>query len=246
MVNRPKPAAPKPVWLSESDVRSLVNQARKAKADLLGIIEGIEAAVSSRRETLAKQLSSLDIRARMQAIDSTASTLKAEQKAATNLRRTELLRSLGRMNDTAKAALPLYESPVAMLLRRTVASERRRTIHANLEAAGQAELKAFAGLAMASNDLEMAAAVVSRLHAITPPSARPVPPRVVADEMMGELQREMQGGLMEVDRIMSEAFLANRLFESGRSGSSGVGTIGIALKNRHIAAVGGKAVGDDV
>ena len=172
-MNAPKAPA---TWLSEHDVRNLVLSARKAKASLIAIITGIEGRVAARRDVLNRSLSDLDTKARLAALDSAASKIKAEEKAATNKQRTLILRELARMNDQAKGAIPCYESSVQMLLRDTIASTKRATIFQNLKAAGPVELKAFASLAIATGDKDMGAAVVGRLHAVSPlPPARSVP-----------------------------------------------------------------------
>lgn len=234
-----------PVWLSEAQVRDLVVSARKAKASLVALIAGIDSKVEARRETINKSLGDLDVKDRLRAVDASVSKLKADEKLATNVQRTEILRSIARMNETAQGAIQFYDNPVAMVLRETIASTKRVTIFQNLEAAGPVELKAFASLAIASKDKDMAAAVIGRLHAVQPASARPVSPRVVADALVGEVQREMHGALLEVDSILQAAVLVNRIFEAGRSGSSGIGTVEAALKARRIAAVGGARVEDD-
>lgn len=92
--------------------------------------------------------------------------------------------------------------------------------------------------------MDLGAAVIAKLHTITPSTARPVSPRYVADALVGELQRELHGGLLEVDSIMTEAALADRLFSQGRSGSTGISTVEAALKRRRLAEVGGKRVDD--
>lgn len=145
------PKAPS-VWLNATQVRDLVLSARKAKASLIAIITGIEERVAARRDVLTKSLSDLDTKARLVAIDSAATKIKADEKIATNAQRTEILRSLARMNEQAKGAIPFYESSVQMLLRETIASSKRATIFQNLEAAGPVELKAFASLAIATAD----------------------------------------------------------------------------------------------
>lgn len=234
---------PAPVWLSEHDVRALVVAARKAKADLLTIIADVDARVAKRRDELTKSLSDLGTAARLQAIDAAASTLKITLKNETNPRRVELLRAIARMNAQAQAAVEFWENPVHVVLRQTIASAKRSTVADNLAAAGPAELKAFASLAVATGDVDLASAVISKLHAITPSTARPVSPRYVADALVGELSRELHGGLLEVDSIMTEAALANRLMEQGRSGSAaGIGSVEAALKRRRLEAVGGKVI----
>ena len=235
---------PTPVWLSAEQVRETVQKARRAKAELLAILAGIDAKVEKRREELNRSLSDLGTKARLAAIDASAATLKITLKNETNPRRVELLRAIARLNESAKAAIPLYDNPVTMLMRATVASDRRVTIAANIEASGKTELGMFAGLAVASKDQAMAAAVVSRPHGIKPMSARPASPRAVADAILGEEQRELYAALLECDAIMTEAALANRLMESGRSGASGIATVEAALKARRIAEVGGKRVDD--
>lgn len=130
-------------------------------------------------------------------------------------------------------------------MRQTVASTRRATITANLEASGKRELGMFASLAISAKDAEMAAAAIAKLHTIVPASARPVSAKHVADALVGNLSRELHGALLEVDSLLTEAVLANRIFESGRSGSSGIGSVELALKRRRDAAVGGMRVEDD-
>lgn len=241
-MNIPTPA---PTWLSEAQVRTLVQNARKAKADLLVVIEGIDTKIAERRQVLTTSLADLDTKARLAAIDSAASTVKATLKAESNPRRTELLRSLARMADTARSAVQFWDNPVAIVLRETIASEKRATIFQNLASAGPVELKGFASLSVAAKDKDMAAAVIARLHGISPSSARPVSPRAVADELVGELQREMHLALLEVDGLLQEAVVSDRLFEQGRSGSNGIGSVALALKNRRLAEVGGKRVEDE-
>lgn len=235
---------PTPVWLSEAQVRDLVVSARKAKASLLAVIAGIDEKVSKRRDQINQSLADLSMKDRAAAVDASASTLKATLKAETNKQRTELLRSISRMNEQAKAAIQFYDNPVAMLLRDTIASTKRATIFQNLEAAGPVELKGFGSLAVATGDKDMASAVVARLHAISPASARPASPKAVANALVGELQREMHLALLEVDSILQAAVVADRQFEAGRSGSNGIASVELALKNRRLAEVGGKRVDD--
>ncbi len=240
-MNTPKAPA---VWLSEQAVRDLVNSARKAKASLVALVAGIDEKVAKRRATINQSLGDLDVKDRLRAVDASVSKLKADEKLATNAQRTEILRSIARMNETAKGAVQFYDHAVHMVLRDTIASEKRHVIFQNLEAAGPVELKAFGSLAVASKDKDMAAAVIGRLHAL-PSSARPVSPRLIADELVGALQREMFGALLEVDSILQAAVLVNRMFEQERSGTNGIATVEAALMARRIAEVGGKRVEDD-
>lgn len=182
----------------------------------------------------------------MAAVDAAVSTLKATLKADTNKERTAILRTLAAMNEQARGAVEFYDNPVAMLLRTTIASGKRATIYKNLDAAGPVELKSFASLAVATKDADMAAAVCSRLHAIHPASARPVSHRALADALMGGLQRELMGALLEVDSLFQEAILVDRMFEGGRSGNGGgIAQVEAALKRRRLEAIGGARVEDE-
>lgn len=238
---------PTPVWLSEQATRELVISARRAKASLLAIISGIDSKVEARRATINNSLNDLDVKDRLRAVDASASTLKITLKNETNKERTELLRSLARMHETAAAAIGFWDNPVSIVLRETIASDKRATIYGNLASAGPVELKSFASLAIAAKDLELGAAVISRLHGISPASARPASPKVLADSLRGDLSRELHAALLEVDSLLTESVLANRNFEAGRSGNNaGIGSVEAALKRRRLEAVGGKAVeGDD-
>lgn len=233
------------VWLSEPEIRTLVQNARRAKASLVALIAGIDEKVAQRRDVLNKSLNDLDVKDRLRAVDASASTLKATLKQETSKQRTDILREIARLNDQAKGAIQFWDNPVAIVLRETIASAKRATIYDNLASAGPVELKGFASLSVAAKDKDMAAAVISRLHAIQPASGRPVSPRAVANELVGELQKEMHAGLLEVDSVMQEAILVERLFVSGRSGSNGVASVALALKHRRDAEVGGKRVEDE-
>jgi hypothetical protein len=237
----PEMIAPKlvPVWLSESDVRSLVQNARKANASLLSIVNGIDAQVEARRKSLNENLSDLDIKSRLVAVDTAVSTLKVTLKADSSKKRTDILRSLARMTEQAKAAVQFWDSSVQVVMRNTIASAKRATIQTNLSAAGAVELKTFAALAVAGKDLDMAAAVISKLHEM-PASARPVSPRALADDLVGEVQREMHRALLEVDTILQEAILIDRMMETGRSGSTNIGAVKLALQRRNDALVGAR------
>ncbi len=236
---------PTPVWLSEQAVRELVVSARRAKASLLAIISSIDSKVEARRATINQSLSDLDMKARLAAVDASASTLKASLKNETSKARTDTLRSLARLNETAKAAVQFWDNSVSIVLRETIASEKRATIFANLASAGPVELKGFSSLAIAAKDMDMGAAVIGRLHAISPSSARPASPKFLADALRGDLSRELHGALLECDSLLHEAVLANRNFEAGRSGNNaGIGSVEAALKRRRMEAIGGKPVDD--
>lgn len=233
-----------PVWLSEQQVRDLVLNARRAKASLEAIISGIDSKVAARRDTINRSLGDLDVKDRLRAVDASVSKLKADEKLSTNPKRVELLREIARYNETAKAAIQFWDNPIAIVLRETIASTKRVTIFQNLESAGPVELKGFASLAIAAKDRDMAAAVIGRLHAISPASARPLSPRAVADALVGELQRELFGGLLEIDSLLQEAILIERMFTQERSGTNGVASVALALKHRRDAAVNGARIED--
>ena len=170
--------------------------------------------------------------------------MKITLKNENNPKRVELLREIARAKETAKATIQFWDHPVHILLRETIASAKRATIYGNLAAAGPAELTAFASLAIAAGDKDMAGAIVSRLHEM-PASARPVSPRSIADALVGELSRELTGGLLEVDSLLTESALANRMMEQERSGSNGLASVELALKHRRLAEVNGARIEDD-
>lgn len=54
---------------------------------------------------------------------------------------------------------------------------------------------------------------------------------------MGEVQREIFAGLLEVDSLLQEAILSDRMFTQERSGTNGVASVALALKKRRDAEV---------
>lgn len=215
-MERSKPVPLAAHYLSPIDVRSLVQAARKTKADLVTLVTNLESQVQARRETLSGHLASLDVKDRLRALDNTVSALKGELKAKTNPQRTVLVRQAQAHKDVAVRARPLYESAVAMLMRDTIGHDKRSAYLHHLEGSGPQELKSFAALAVATKDHALAAAVCCKLN-LLPARERPVSPKEIAEALMGELHRELMLGLMEVERLAYEVAVIDRMFESNHS-----------------------------
>lgn len=124
-------------------------------------------------------------------------------------------RELAEMADRIRSAETHYRSPMQMLARETLGSERRSRIQQQIENSGTIELASLAELAAATKDKELAAALCGRVHGIKRDD-RPFNAGELADVMFGEQHRELSQALVEAERRVLEALQADAEFETGK------------------------------
>lgn len=110
--------------------------------------------------------------------------LRAEPKLNSLDARTVRLRDLDALRRDAADARFHRQSPVQMLARDSIGSERRSRLMQQIEHSGGAELASLAALAVSEKDSELAAVLVGRVQRI-PQAERPFSPHELADLWSG-------------------------------------------------------------
>lgn len=234
------PTLTKP-WRSVTDLKASLTRARELGEQSRRLIADMNGRVESRRKELEATLSDLSTAERIQVVGRAVGGLRAELKRSSLDSRTARLRNLDALRRDASDAQAHYASPVQMLARDSLGSERRSRLIQQLEHSGDAELASLAALAVSAKDRELGAVLVSRVQRI-PYAARPFSPHELADFLVGDEHRAVQAAIMEVEEIAQRAILDDRAFETGRA--SPEGSVGIALRARERVALNATEIQD--
>ena len=222
-------------WRSVTDIRDALGRAREFGAQHARHLADMNGRVAKRRQELDATLSDLSTAQRMQVLSRALGGLRAELKRSSHDDRLARLRNLDAIRREVADAKAHYNSSVQMLMREGLGGERRSRLMQQLEHSGDVELASLAALAVSAKDRELAAVLVARVQRI-PHAERPFSPQELADLIVGDEFRAVQGAIMEVEDIAARAMIEDRAFETGRS--SGERGIGLALRARERAELG--------
>lgn len=213
-------------WASETEIKSKLSLARSNREAQQRLIGSLEGKVEGRRAELARSLADLPTQQRLPAMNSALAGFRNELKRDSADRRLTHVRQAGGLMSTAIAIKPHYTSPVQMLMRHSIGSERRSRLMQQIGNSGPAELASFAELAAATKDHELAAALCSRVVDLDL-DRRPFAPADLADALVGDEFRSVTQALMEIERLAAEAAHDDTAFES--NGRSAIRDISAAL-----------------
>lgn len=216
-------------WASETDVQSRLAKAKTNRAEQRKLLGSLSEKIEKRRSEVDRSLSDLSGFERSQVVGKAVSGFRGELLGSSRNSRTAFVKQASEHATWKKSVATHYRHPMQMLTRETLGSERRSRILEQLKYSGPAELASFAELAAAKMDLEMGAAVCSRLAEL-PARDRPVSGNDVAEALVGTKFRTVANALAEIEQIADEVFLDEREFESGRA--DGRGRISLGLKKR--------------
>lgn len=222
-------------WVSVTDLRLAVTRARENRERQVRLLDNLSGRVAQRRDEAERALADIPSVQRAGLVNRAASTARAEAKRESSDARTAHVREAGSIAGLAARARQHYQSPVQMLAREGLGSERRSRIMQQIEHSGPTELASLAALAASTGDRVMGAALVSRVSRLDP-SDRPFSPHALADALVGAEHRDVTAAILEVERIAEEAAHADTAFETGRASS--VRTIQAAIMRCEQAAVG--------
>ncbi|MEQ8966768.1 MAG: hypothetical protein RID91_13145 [Azospirillaceae bacterium] len=168
-------------------LKSLASRAAEIQSQLNGISKRMSADLEAEAARLKDTLESLNL-SRQQREKQLADAVSNHRKkllAATDTKRTELLQELRIIGDRAKAARELTDDPKKVLARKSIGSERKARIIAELQLAGPATLSVMANEAIANEDVELAAAVMA-VNDHQPRERRSVDSAALATAIVGE------------------------------------------------------------
>jgi len=229
-------------WMSPTDIRSAVTRIAATRNKHSNILTRVNEQVVRRREEVERSLRGLDGKDRASVVNKTVSGYRAELIRDTAEPRKLLTRELEQLRQSVQSASTHYRSPIQMLMRDTLGSERRSRIMQQVAASGPAELASLAEFAAAQKDKELAAALCSRV-ADLPRADRPFSASALADVMCGELHRELSQALVESERRVLEALQEEQEAETGRGNAQR--SLEIAMLKKREGEIGAYVVDCD-
>jgi hypothetical protein len=202
-------------FLSPTDIRSAMTKVANNRHKHQNILDRITQQVSSQRASIENSLSGLDARDRRSVVNKAVSGRRQELMRDTEETRLLLTRELDDLRRTVRSAAVQYESPVQMLMRDTIGSEKRSMYMQQIAHSGPAELASLAAYAAATGNKDLSAALISRVSDL-PRAERPFSAAELADVHCGELHRELSQALVEVERRVLEALDAEQVASTGK------------------------------
>jgi hypothetical protein len=202
-------------WMSDSDIRTALTKIQQNRVRQDNLVRTAQVNLDRRRQQLENSLDGIGERDRKSMVTKAVSGYRAELARESKDARLAMTRELGTLAAQVRSAATHYASPMQMLMRETLGSERRGRIQMQIETSGPVELASLAELAAATKDREMAAALCGRVHGMKR-NDRPFKAGELADVMFGEQHRELSQALVEAERCVLEALQADEEFETGK------------------------------
>jgi hypothetical protein len=222
-------------WVSVTDLKLALTRARDNRERQVRLLDNLSARVAQRRTDTERALAEIPSPQRAVIVNRALSTFRGQLKRESIETRTAHVREAGVIANVAARAKQHFQSPVQILMREGLGSERRSRLLQQIEYSGSTELAGLAALAASTGDKEMGAALISRVNRLDP-GDRPFSPHALADALVGADHRDITAAIMEVERLAEEAAHADTAFETGKPSS--VRTIQAAIMRREQAAIG--------
>lgn len=219
-------------WVPVTGIKAALTRARELHAEAARRLGEMNVRVENRRKELDSTLYDLTPSQRSQVVGRAVGGLRAELKRASLDARTARLRELDALRKQVEEAKAHYQSPMQMLTRDSLGSERRSRLIQQLEHAGKVELASLAALAVSTKDKELGAVLAAQVNRL-PHGERPFSPHELAERLVGEEYVAVTAAIMETGELAQRALLEDRSFETGRP----MDNIGVALRARDRAAL---------
>lgn len=229
-------------WMSPTDVRTTITRIHATQNRHRNILARIHESVDAHRTTVERTLQGLDAKDRPSVVNKTLSGRRAELVRETAEARKLLTRELAGLRQSIRSASTHYRSPVQMLMRETLGSERRSRIMQQIAASGPAELASLAEYAAAIDDKDLAAALCSRIADI-PRADRPFSAAELANVLLGDLHRELAQAMVEAERRVLEALQQEQEAETGKGNPQRA--LEIAMLKKREQEIGAYVVEED-
>lgn len=227
-------------WLSPTDIRSTTTRIHANRNAHSNLLRRLTENVEQHKQQISESLRSINSKDRPSIVAKSVSGKRLELVRETADQRLAHTRELVGLAEHIKSAAAHYRSPVQMLMRDTLGSERRSRIMQQIANSGPVELASLAEFAAATSDKDMAAALCSRISNLTRID-RPFSSLELADVLYGELHRELQQAILESERRVLEALNEDTEFETGKRNPQR--TLQIAMLKKREEEVG--AYGND-
>lgn len=203
-------------WLSVTDVIQRLGRARENRDQHARLLNTLEGQVTQRRIDVERSLADLPSNERSKVVTRAVNGHRAELRRKSADARLALVREAGRLRDEVAAVRMHFESPMQMLMRESLGSERRSRLLGQIANSGVTELTSLASYAAATKDKELGAALCTRVSML-PVHDRPFSAHELADALVGESHRNVTQAILETERIAVETLHSDSAFETGRT-----------------------------
>ncbi|OYX09559.1 MAG: hypothetical protein B7Z08_04830 [Sphingomonadales bacterium 32-68-7] len=222
-------------WQSPTDIRTTITRIQSTRAAQSNLLRNLAHKLDTHRDQVSTSLRTLDAKDRPSIVTKSVNGLRGQLVRESKDQRVAHTRELVGLADRLKKAASHYRSPVQMLMRETLGSERRSRVMQQISGSGRVELASLAEYAAATADKDLAAALCSRVGEL-PRADRPFSATELADVMFGDLHRELSQAMIEAERRVLEALSDDTEFETGKSNSQR--TLQIALLKKREQEIG--------
>lgn len=233
------------VWMTDNDIRAALLKVQHNRNQHDNQLRHATMNIERRRKQLESSLDGIDARDRSSMVGKALVGYRGELVRQSKDSRLALTRELAALAERITSAGAHYRSPIQMLMRETLGSERRSRIQAQIEQSGPVELASLAELAAATRDKDLAAALCGRVGSLKRDD-RPFNSGELADVLLGEQHRELSQALVEAERRVLEALQADQEFETGKGNPQRALQIALLKKReREIGAYGEPAIDEE-
>lgn len=204
-------------FMDETSINSVLESIRSARTQQRSLLQTLNTQMEKRGAELDASLGShVSAAERKSVTDRAGKGFRQELIASSAPQRTELMRSAARYAEATKSVAEHYSSPTAMLMRETIGSERRSRIQSQIQSSGPKELASLAGYAAATQDAELAAALIGRNSTIRA-GQRSFSSMQLAASLFGERHRAVVAALDEIATSAQAIFNDDRALTHGRA-----------------------------
>lgn len=229
-------------WMSPTDIRSALTRIQTNSNRHASLLGNLRSRIEKRGTEVERSLSGLADRDRVSVINKSLNGYRAELvRESADVRKVQT-RELAALAASIRSASTHYRSPIQMLMRSTLGSERRSRIMQQIANSGSVELTSLAEYAAAQRDEELAAALCSRVSEL-PRADRPFSSSELAGVIFGERHRELAQALVEAERRVLEGLNADTEFETGKPNQQR--SLEIAMLKRKEREIGGYRPDED-
>ena len=214
--NMPTPAAKLGVaWMDDNDIRQTLTKIHHNRTHHDAMLRKMSQKLDVHADSVRRSIADAGLPNAKSIVSKAVSGRRNEFARESADARKAYIRELTVAAERVKSAAGHYRSPIQMLMRSNLGSERRSRQMQQVEQSGPVELASLAEFAAAKQDGDLAAALCSRVSAMKA-NDRPFSPNELAEVICGDLHKELSQALVECERCVLEALQADVTFETGK------------------------------
>ncbi len=222
-------------WMDDNDIRLALTKIHQNRNQHDAMMRKMTQKLEIHADSTRRSIADVGLPNPKSIVDKSVASRRREFVHESADTRKAYMRELTGIAEQVKSAAGHYRSPIQMLMRSNLGSERRSRLMQQVENSGPVELASLAEYAAAKQDGGLAAALCSKVSGMKVDD-RPFSPNDLADVICGDLHRELSQALVECERQVLEALQADVAFETGKT--NGQRSMEIALLKKREAEIG--------